>query len=115
MGNCSGFFANCTGENDPSNTKNAVRRIDADKMEAALRANEADRNVGQAIVGIGNDQMKNTVDGNHYNQNVFGQNSATPQMKASEYTKDVREQRPAMQLDSGAVYEGEWLNGVRDG
>ena len=55
MGNCSGFFANCTGENDPSNTKNAVRRIDADKMEAALRANEADRNVGQALVGIGDD------------------------------------------------------------
>jgi len=36
-------------------------------------------------------------------------------MKSSEFTKDVRELRPPMHLDSGAVYEGEWLNGVRDG
>ena len=36
-------------------------------------------------------------------------------MDASKFTKDVRELRPPMHLDSGAVYEGEWLNGVRDG
>ena len=43
MGNCSGLFANCTGEE----TQNAVRRIDAENMRAALRANELDKAMGQ--------------------------------------------------------------------
>jgi len=45
MGNCSGLFANCTGENETS--QNAVRRIDADRMAQALKANEQDRVYGQ--------------------------------------------------------------------
>ena len=40
MGNCSGLFANCTGEEA---SQNAVRRIDADKIAQAMRANEVDR------------------------------------------------------------------------
>ena len=44
MGNCSGLFANCTGETD-ANSK-AVRKIDTDKMKQALAANEADRAAG---------------------------------------------------------------------
>ena len=60
------------------------------------------------------DNLKPTS-GNHYNQSVFGNNSQTPAMDASKFTKDVRELRQPMHLDSGAVYEGEWLNGVRDG
>ena len=45
MGNCSGLFANCTGE------ENAVRRIDADKIAAAVRANEIDRANGNNHFG----------------------------------------------------------------
>ena len=46
---------------------------------------------------------------------MFGNNSTANGMKAADFTKDVRELRPPINLDSGAVYEGEWLNGVRDG
>ena len=53
-------------------------------------------------------------EGNHYNQAMFGNNS-TAGFKTTDFTKDVRELRPPINLDSGAVYEGEWLNGVRDG
>ena len=45
---------------------------------------------------------------------MFGNNS-TAGFKTTDFTKDVRELRPPINLDSGAVYEGEWLNGVRDG
>ena len=37
MGNCSGIFANCTGED---NASNSVRRIDAAEMKRALAQNE---------------------------------------------------------------------------
>jgi len=37
MGNCSGIFANCNGEDQASNS---VRRIDAADMKRALTANE---------------------------------------------------------------------------
>ena len=53
-------------------------------------------------------------EGNHYNQAMFGNNTNSG-FKTSDFTKDVRELRPPINLDSGAVYEGEWLNGVRDG
>lgn len=33
----------------------------------------------------------------------------------SNYKLGEREVRGAVTLDSGAVYEGEWLNGLRDG
>ena len=45
---------------------------------------------------------------------MIGNNSAAG-LKTGEFTKDVRELRAPINLDSGAVYEGEWLNGVRDG
>ena len=35
--------------------------------------------------------------------------------KATEFSKDGRQMCGPLQLDSGAVYEGEWLNGIRDG
>lgn len=41
MGNCSGLFANCTGQD--SETQNAVRKIDKNDMAAALEANEKER------------------------------------------------------------------------
>ena len=39
MGNCSGLFANCTGE-DTAN--NAVRKIDTDALAKAVRQNKQD-------------------------------------------------------------------------
>ena len=63
--------------------------------------------------GVGNFQAQPS--GNHYNQSVFNNNGSTPAMDPSKFVQDVRELRPPMHLDSGAVYEGEWLNGVRDG
>ena len=111
MGNCSGIFANCTGED---NASNAVRRIDADKMAAALRANEQDRAAGQQFAGVSGD-MKQTMEGMQFNQSVFNNSGSNPTLKASDYTRDVREMRSPVHLESGAVYEGEWLNGVRDG
>ena len=61
--------------------------------------------------------MKGGMDNNmNYNNNTaLFSSSGTPALKASDYTKDVREMKPPQHLDSGAVYEGEWLNGVRDG
>ena len=112
MGNCSGLFANCTGEDA---AQNAVRRIDADKIAAAVRANELDRINGNTNYGAGTDVMqKQSIEGMHYNESHFGVSGTTP-LNKTDYTKDVREMRPPINLDSGAVYEGEWLNGVRDG
>ena len=48
-----------------------------------------------------------------YNESVFGNGQVVG--GDINFTKDVREFRPPVNLDSGAVYEGEWLNGMRDG
>ena len=120
MGNCSGLFANCTGE-DTAN--NAVRKIDTDALAKAVRQNKQDQLDGNAIYG-GNQNVNgvgnmygggSTKEGGdlRYNESVFGNG----QVVGGEinFTKDVREFRPPVNLDSGAVYEGEWLNGMRDG
>lgn len=36
-------------------------------------------------------------------------------MLATCHTNDRRERRPPFEYASGAVYEGEWINDVRDG
>ena len=45
MGNCSGLFANCNGE-DPQ----AVRRVDGDKMAMAMQANQQAYMDGQQMM-----------------------------------------------------------------
>ena len=112
MGNCSGLFANCTGEDA---AQNAVRRIDADKIKEAVRANELDRTNGNTFHGVSHDMAPSMANNHHYNEANFGTSGTTPVNGTKDFTKDVRELRPPINLDSGAVYEGEWLNGVRDG
>ena len=60
MGNCSGLFTNCTGENDQ-----AVHRINSDKMKQALSMQEKQRIDGEQFVGMGANQA--VVNDNHYN------------------------------------------------
>ena len=109
MGNCSGLFANCQG--DP-NAQNAVKRIDADTMKRALDANQNEQMAGHAMAAGPATAVAN--DGNVYNHSQFASDAAQ-NLKAGDFKKDVREFRPPVHLDSGAVYEGEWFNGVRDG
>ena len=46
MGNCSGLFADCTGQGNDQ----AVRKIDENSMKAALAANKEAQLHGNAIV-----------------------------------------------------------------
>lgn len=36
-------------------------------------------------------------------------------MKAGTSVSGVRERRPPFHFESGAIYDGEWLNNMRDG
>ena len=74
MGNCSGLFANCTGEDA---AQNAVRRIDASKMSDAIRANELDRVAGSTNFGVASDIAPHNGQ-NHYNESQFGTSGTTP-------------------------------------
>lgn len=55
MGNCSGLFANCNGEGDT--TKNAVKRIDPDRMKQAMRENEMVDEAGRQMMQGGREQV----------------------------------------------------------
>ena len=48
MGNCSGLFANCSGEDA---APNAVRKIDTDALAAAIRRNNQEQLDGVAMCG----------------------------------------------------------------
>ena len=61
MGNCSGIFANCTGEDQANNS---VRRIDAAEMKRALAHNELNKDAH--LFNDGNQHLKGE-DANHYN------------------------------------------------
>lgn len=60
MGNCSGIFTNCTGENE-----GAVHRINSDKMKQAQAINEKQRIEGDQFVGMG--AGHSVINDNHYN------------------------------------------------
>ena len=78
MGNCSGLFTNCTGDADTS--QNAVRRIDADRMAQALKANEMANVNGQQLAS-GNPPPSGSAcanpDENSYNKASFGGNDGS--------------------------------------
>ena len=62
MGNCSGLFANCNGEDvAPS----AVRKIDTDAVAAAVRRNQQEQLDGNTMYG------QNNMNGG-YEQNTYG-------------------------------------------
>lgn len=65
MGNCSGLFANCTGE---AGDQNAVRRIDQDKMAMALAANREAAAQGRDMMGAGaHTSLNHHASDNYYN------------------------------------------------
>jgi len=71
--------------------------------------NSKNMNAGYGSTGAsGKDQTEQ-----RYNSSVFGNGQVVGGETA--FVQDVRELRPPVNLDSGAIYEGEWLNGVRDG
>ena len=92
-----------------------MRRIDADRMAQALKANELSCVTSQQMVGNTVNEPAVSSNESHCNQAQFGDNDVTRDLKASDFKKDVHELRQPMNLDSSAVYEGEWLNGVPDG
>ena len=51
MGQCSGLFADCTGQN----SENPVRKIDQDSMRAALQSNKEAAAHGNAYIDRTND------------------------------------------------------------
>ena len=108
MGNCSGLFSTCTGEEH-------VRKVDSSAVQEALRCNQKEREDGNAtsygIEGVNMTGKLATIEGHHN----FGDGKFDSHMTADMRNNNVRELRPPANLDSGAVYEGEWLNGVRDG
>lgn len=115
MGNCSGIFANCTGED---NSSNSVRRIDAAEMKRALAQNEVNKDVHMYNGGEGHHPQGE--DANFYNQTRNNPNAMIdmnhPDNKDMvDMRQGIREVKGPIHLDSGAVYEGEWLNNVRDG
>ena len=109
MGNCSGLFANCTDAEGDN-----VRRIDQDKMQAALAANKRLNEQGMDMMKGMNANLPNAGDQLQY-ADGFQNNVTDGQYKNFEFRPGVRETRPQIQLDNGAIYEGEWLNGERDG
>ena len=110
MGNCSGLFANCTdGDNDN------VRRIDQEKMQAALAANRQQNAAGMDMMKSAHvGHLPDEVQVHQHKEADFG-NMTDGQYMKYEFRPGVRETRPQVCLDNGAVYEGEWLNGERDG
>lgn len=112
MGNCSGIFANCTGED---NASNSVRRIDAAEMKRALAQNEINQDCQINYDG----HHPKGEDANFYNHTRNNPNAMIdmnhPENKDMEMRQGIREVKNPIHLDSGAVYEGEWLNNVRDG
>ena len=115
MGNCSGIFANCTGED---NSSNSVRRIDAAEMKRALAQNEVNKDVHMYNGGEGHHPQGE--DANFYNQTRNNPNAMIdmnhPDNKDMvDMRQGIREVKGPIHLDSGAVYEGEWLNGALDG
>ena len=112
MGNCSGIFANCTGEDQGQ----SVRRIDANDMQRALASNQVEAREGH-LFQEGHHPKGESA--NFYNNTKNNPNAMIdpnhPGNKDVDTRQGVREVKGPTHLDSGAVYEGEWLNGVRDG
>lgn len=53
---------------------------------------------------------------NYNSRSEFSNDKKTPDMADSQcYNSGLRELRPPVNLENGTVYEGEWLNDMRDG
>ena len=98
MGNCAGMLSTCQGgEEDP------VRKVNKDNMAEALQHNRDQEIHGLTVV------KQET----HKPQAVKA--SASDAAAGRGASKDQRQMRGPVTLESEAVFEGEWLNELRDG
>ena len=88
MGNCTGILSTCCGDND------TVKKIDKASMEKAYQKNQFE---GSNVSGLHPNQDEH----HEYNFQMRGNGE--------------RVKKPPVNLESGAIYEGEWLDNKRDG
>ena len=101
MGNCSTL---CSGLESEEVKDPQKKKIDANAMQEAQMANRQAELYGNQVVSQGLAQSKNDQSGLANNNTPAGKDQ-----------QNVRIQKDPIQLESGALYQGEWMNGVRDG
>ncbi len=72
MGNCTGVFGACVGEDGPNNQ--AIKRVDKDNMKKALAANQELNNVNDASFGNVPDPSLGGQRGNHFDFELSAKN-----------------------------------------
>lgn len=106
MGNCTGVFGACVGED-----QNPVKKVDADGMKKAMNANKEMQPAVFEVNEIGNsvNYEPGAYDGGFENSHDRN-NASSILIQGGE-----RIPKGPATLPSGAVYEGEWRIEMRDG
>lgn len=115
MGNCTGVFGACVGE-DPQNQ--VIKKVDKENMKKALAANQEYQNVNDASFGQAPDGAR--MIGDRHNNNNFeyensGNNDNNVNGRGTAAFPGAKIPQGPICLPSGAVYEGEWRNELREG
>ena len=123
MGNCTGIFNECAGDNS------SVKKVDQDAIRVAVdRNNEfTNQNIDVDFDFYNKQENLNKITKIQAHGRGFASRQALGKMKEQQDAydnakfehgsvgDDTRVKHPPVTLATGAVYTGEWKNGQRDG